>query len=205
MKSVKLDPVVKKELRFMALSLLICTVVLQLGFWLVSLWVESVLWDYTVALGGVLGFCLAMLNFFLMCLAVQRSVSDPDPRQAQLRMKASYSRRSVLILAVLILAFVVKQIHWLPVAAAVFYPTVVIYIRQLWTKYVLKRSDDPPAGTVSAPAEPAEDADAEEDEFEKAISRFAGKIDTDYLKQSGTEDKSEEKSDADEDIGTKEG
>ena len=183
MKSLQLDPVVKKELRFMAIALLICTVLMQAVFVLLSFFFENVRWDYTVAAGGVLGYCLALLNFFLMSLAVQRAVSDPDPQHAQLAMKASYSRRSVLLLAVMILSFVVKQIHWLPVVAAVFYPTLVIFVRQFWTKHVLKRPEEVPAGTASSvPVEDEEEEEDTEDEFEKAISRFAGKIDTDYLK-----------------------
>lgn len=180
MKKMQLDPVVKKELRFIALAALICSVLVQMGFWLVSLWVEAVSWDYTVALGGVLGYALAVFNFFLMCLAVQRSVSDPDSRHAQLAMKASYTRRMLMILAVLIVSFVVDAIHWLPVVAAVFYPTVSIFVRQFWTVNVLKRTEEEPVGAVS-PVSDEEDAESE-DEFEKAISRFAGKIDTDYLK-----------------------
>ncbi len=183
MKKMQLDPVVKKELRFIALAALICSVLVQVGFWLVSLWVEAVSWDYTVALGGVLGYILAVFNFFLMCLAVQRSVSDPDPRHAQLAMKASYTRRMLMILAVLIVSFVVDAIHWLPVAAAVFYPTVSIFVRQFWTRYVLKRTEEP-AATETVPVEDEEET---EDEFEKAISRFAGKMDTDYLKNAPEE------------------
>lgn len=179
MRKLHLEPAVKKELSFIAIAALICSVLLQAGFWLVSMWVEAVRWDYTVAIGGAVGYCLTVLNFFLMCLAVQRSVSDPDPRHAQLAMKASYTRRMLLILAVMIVSFVVDAIHWLPVVAAVFYPTIAIFVRQFWTKYVLKRTEEVPAGTVSAT--PAEEEETE-DEFEKAISRFAGKIDTDYLK-----------------------
>ena len=180
MKSVKLDPVVKKELGFIAIAALICTLLVQAGFFVLSFFFESIRWDYTVLLGGVLGWCLTVLNFFLMCLGVQRSVADPDPRHAQLMMKASYSRRSVLILGVLIVAFIVKPIHWFPVAAAVFYPTIAIFVRQFWNRYVLKKTEESPAGTVSVPYE--EEEEDSEDEFEKAIGRFAGKIDTDYLK-----------------------
>ena len=180
MKKLHLESAVKKELGFIAIAAAVCSVLLQAVFLLVSLWVKSVHWNYAVVLGGVLGYCLTVFNFFLMSLAVQRSVSDPDPRHAQLMMKASYSRRSVMILAVMVVSFVVDQIHWLPVAAAVFYPTLSIFARQFFEKYVLKKSDDPPAGTVT-PA-PIEEDEGQEDEFEKAISHFAGKIDTDYLK-----------------------
>ncbi len=179
MKLPVLDPVVKKEVRFMAAASLLCAVLVQLGFVLFRRW------DYTVALGGVLGWGLTVLNFLLMSLGVQRAVADPDPQHAQLVMKASYTRRSMLLLGVMIGSFVVKAIHWLPVVAAAFYPTVVIFARQFFVKYVLRKQDEPmPASTEPALEEDGED---EEDEFEKMVGRFAGKIDTDYLKNGSAE------------------
>ena len=180
---MKLDPVVKKEVRFMAEASFVCAVLVQIGFLVLRRW------DSTVVLGGVLGFVMCVLNFFLMSVGVQRAVADPDPQHAQLVMKASYTRRSLLLLAVMVVSFVVEGIHWLPVVAAAFYPPVVIFARQLFVKYVLKKQDEPmPAAAGAIPEEKDEDEAYEEDEFEKAIGRFAGEIDTDYLKNTQTED-----------------
>lgn len=183
MKKPALDPIVKKEVCFMAAASLVCALLLQIGFVLFRRF------DYTVALGGVIGWSLTVLNFFLMSLGVQRAVEDPE--RAQLRMKASYTRRSMLLLAVMIVAFVVDQIHWLPVVASVFYPPVVIFVRQFWVKYVLKETGDEPLPEKceSAGIADDEDEDGEEDEFEKMIGRIAGKIDTDYLKNTKADSK----------------
>ena len=175
MKIQKADPVVVKEVRFMAVASFVCACLVQIGF------VIAGKWDYTVAVGGVVGWALTVLNFLLMSLGVQRAVSDPDPQHAQLVMKASYTWRTVGMLAVMVVSFVLDFIHWLPVVAAAFYPSIVIFVRQLWTKYVRKQTgDDPlPEGAVR---EIPEDEDGEEDEFEKMVGTFARKIDTDYVK-----------------------
>ncbi len=174
MKLPVLDPVVKKEVRFMALGAFLCAALVQVCFLVLRRW------DFSVALGGVIGWAMTVLNFFLMSLGVQRAVADPDPQHAQLVMKASYTRRSLLLLAVMVISFMVDGIHWVPVVAAAFYPPVVIFARQFFVKYILKKQDEP----VSASAEPVSDEEdgEEEDEFEKVIGRFAGKIDTEYLK-----------------------
>lgn len=179
MKMQKTDPVVKKEVRFMAIGAFICACLVQIGF------VIAGRWDYTVAVGGVVGWALTVLNFLLMSLGVQRAVSDPDPQHAQLVMKASYTRRTLLLIAVMVVSFIVDFMHWLPVVAAAFYPSIVIFVRQFWTKYVLKQTgDDPlPADRDMSAAE----EDESEDEFEKAIGSFARKIDTDYLKNNASE------------------
>ncbi len=177
MKMQKADPVVIKEVRFMAIAAFVCAGLVQIGF------VAFGRWDYTVALGGVIGWALTVLNFLLMSLGVQRAVSDPDPQHAQLVMKVSYTWRTILMLAVMVVSFVVEFIHWLPIVAAAFYPMIVIFIRQLWTKYVLKQTgDEPLPADISAEETDADEDDGEEDEFEKMVGSFARKIDTDYLK-----------------------
>ena len=75
---MKLDPVVKKEVRFMAAASFVCAALVQIGFVLFHRW------DVTVLLGGVLGFLMCVLNFFLMSIGVQRAVADPDPRHGVL-------------------------------------------------------------------------------------------------------------------------
>ena len=49
--------------------------------------------DYTVFLGGIGGGAVAVLNFFLMGLAVQKAASASDEGTARMKLKASYSQR----------------------------------------------------------------------------------------------------------------
>ncbi|MDO5134956.1 MAG: hypothetical protein Q4D55_02780 [Eubacteriales bacterium] len=52
--------------------------------------------DYTVFLGGLAGGAVAVLNFFLMGLTVQKVVSCEDEKLARSKMSASYSQRMML-------------------------------------------------------------------------------------------------------------
>lgn len=186
---MKLDPVVKRETAFIAVSSLFCAALIQGGFFLLGKWDLSVLW------GGAIGWALAVGNFFLMSLDVQKAVESDDPQKAQMKMRASYTWRMMAMLAVMVVSFVVDGIHWLPVVASVFYPRIVITVRQLWQKYVLKIPEEVPE-TAAAPAEWEDDE--EEDDFEKAVGQFAKKINTDYssAKPDAETTKDEKKGDA---------
>ena len=54
---------------------------------------EQVPFNYTVVLGGLGGGAVAVLNFFLMGMTVQKVVSMEDDKQAAMKMKTSYSQR----------------------------------------------------------------------------------------------------------------
>lgn len=179
---MKLDPVVKRETAYIAASSFVCAAVIQLVFFLLGEW------DLSVALGGVVGWILAVGNFFLMSLDVQRAVECGDENQAKLKMRASYTWRMMAMLAGMVVSFIVDAIHWVPVVASVFYPRIVITVRQLWQKYVLKIPEETPA--ASAPAQWEED---EEDGFEKAVGQFAKKINTDYSSAKPDAEKQNEK------------
>ena len=182
---MKLDPVVRRETVYMASATLICTVLLQTGFFLLGKW------DFSVLIGGIVGWIMTAGNFFLMSVNVQKAVECDDETQARLRMRASYTWRMSAMLGILILAFILDFIHWVPVMVAMFYPRLVITVRQLWQKYVLKTPEEIP---TSAPAvdETEEDEEDEEDGFEKVLGHFAGKINTDY--SSSASDKKEKES-----------
>ena len=172
---MKLDPVVRRETAFMAVSVLICTALMQVGFFLCGRW------DVSVLLGGIVGWVMAAGNFFLMSLNVQRAVECGDANQAKMKMSASYTWRMSAMLGVMIVTFILDFIHWLPVVAAVFYPRIVITVRQLWQKFVLKIPEETPSVPSSTVDEPEEET---EDGFEKALGHFARKINTDYTSAS---------------------
>ena len=62
--------------------------------------------DYTVFLGGIGGGAVAVLNFFLMGLAVQKAASASDEGTARMKLKASYSQRFLMQILWVILAIV---------------------------------------------------------------------------------------------------
>nr|WP_317363192.1 ATP synthase subunit I [uncultured Blautia sp.] len=91
------QPAVKKETTKVAASTLIGIILMWIGFAVFHfIFPEKVPFDYTVFLGGIGGGIVAVLNFFLMGLAVQKVAATEDEEMARMRMKASYSRRMLL-------------------------------------------------------------------------------------------------------------
>ena len=89
------QPAVKKETK---------RVVMITGAGLILMWIlfailhftmpDKVPFDYTVILGGIGGGVIAVLNFFLMGLAVQKAASATDEGTARMKLKPAI--RSVL-------------------------------------------------------------------------------------------------------------
>lgn len=78
--------------------------------------------DYTVFLGGIGGGAVAVLNFFLMGLAVQKAVSASDEGTARMKLKASYSQRFLMQILWVILAIVAPCFHFVAGIAPLLFP-----------------------------------------------------------------------------------
>ena len=78
--------------------------------------------DYTVFLGGIGGGAVAVLNFFLMGLAVQKAASASDERTARMKLKASYSQRFLMQILWVILAIVAPCFHFVAGIAPLLFP-----------------------------------------------------------------------------------
>ena len=78
--------------------------------------------DYTVFLGGIGGGAVAVLNFFLMGLAVQKAASASDEGTARMKLKARYSQRFLLQILWAILAIVAPCFHFVAGIAPLLFP-----------------------------------------------------------------------------------
>ena len=78
--------------------------------------------DYTVFLGGIGGGAVAVLNFFLMGLAVQKAASASDEGTARMKLKASYSQRFLMQILWVILAIVAPCCHFVAGIAPLLFP-----------------------------------------------------------------------------------
>lgn len=78
--------------------------------------------DYTVFLGGIRGGAVAVLNFFLMGLAVQKAASASDEGTARMKLKASYSQRFLMQILWVILAIVAPCFHFVAGIAPLLFP-----------------------------------------------------------------------------------
>lgn len=78
--------------------------------------------DYTVFLGGIGGGAVAVLNFFLMGLAVQKAASASDEGTTRMKLKASYSQRFLMQILWVILAIVAPCFHFVAGIAPLLFP-----------------------------------------------------------------------------------
>ena len=78
--------------------------------------------DYTVFLGGIGGGAVAVLNFFLMGLAVQKAASASDEGTARMKLKARYSQRFLMQILWVILAIVAPCFHFVAGIAPLLFP-----------------------------------------------------------------------------------
>ena len=117
------QPAVKKETK---------RVVMITGAGLVLMWIlfailhftmpDKVPFDYTVILGGIGGGVIAVLNFFLMGLAVQKAASATDEGTARMKLKASYSQRFMMMILWVIVAIVAPCFQFVAGIAPLLFP-----------------------------------------------------------------------------------
>lgn len=117
------QPAVKKETK---------RVVMITGAGLILMWIlfailhfimpDKVPFDYTVILGGIGGGVIAVLNFFLMGLAVQKAASATDEGTARMKLKASYSQRFMMMILWVIVAIVVPCFQFVAGIAPLLFP-----------------------------------------------------------------------------------
>ena len=95
---------------------------------------EKVPFDYTVILGGIGGGIIAVLNFFLMGLTVQKVASSEDESAARMRMKSSYSQRMMLQILWVIVAIVAPCFWFVAGILPLLFPSLGIKIMGIMKK-----------------------------------------------------------------------
>lgn len=120
------DPVVKRETLRISLGTLVLSIVMQLVFIIIKRW------DMTVVFGNLLGAFAAVLNFFLMCLTVQRCIKL-EPDKAALKIRASQSGRLLMMAAFLgMAALLPKVFNIFATAIPLIFPTLTIAVYRLF-------------------------------------------------------------------------
>ncbi len=94
---IDVQPAVKKETKNVTVYTVTGVVLMWIVFFVLhNIMPEKVPFDYTVILGGIGGGAVAILNFFLMGLTVQKVAACEEESAAHARFKASYSQRMLL-------------------------------------------------------------------------------------------------------------
>ena len=123
----KVDPTVKTETRFIALVVLILLILMEAVFLIIGQW------DITVLLGGLYGAAVAVGNFFLMGLTVQKCLTL-EPDEAKKRMKLSQQGRLMLMLVLCMIGAALPCFNTIALLIPQFFPRIGVTIRGLTIK-----------------------------------------------------------------------
>lgn len=124
-RNIKIEPAVKLESKRIAIGVLAMSVIMEIVFVVLGRF------DYTVLLGNLLGGGWAILNFFLMALAVQKSVKKELPQEAKLVLQNSYTKRLLISVAILLIGIKVEYFNWISVVIPLVFPRIIIAIIKL--------------------------------------------------------------------------
>ena len=122
---LNIQPAVKKETINVAKSTTIGVVIMWVVFLLLSILLPD-FWafEYTVFPAGICGGLVAVLNFLLMGLTVQKVAACEDEKMAQSMMKASYSRRMLLQVVWIIIAIAAPCFQFIAGILPLIFPSV---------------------------------------------------------------------------------
>lgn len=123
----QVDPTVKRETCYIAGFVLIFSVILELAFLLAGAW------DITVLLGNLLGGLVAVGNFFLMGLTIQRALGKSE-KDAAARMKLSQSLRLIMQLLFCAVGAAAPCFNLIASVVPLLFPRVAVMLRPLLNK-----------------------------------------------------------------------
>lgn len=123
----KIDATVIKETGYIALWVLVLSALTQSVFLVIGKW------DYTVLLGNILSGAVAILNFFLMGITVQRAL-EKNEEDAKKSIKVSQLYRFLLLVVVVIIGVVLPCFSMWTVIIPIFFPRIAILFRPLFDK-----------------------------------------------------------------------
>ncbi len=127
-RNMKIQPAVKKETGHIAWASGAGTILMIIAFAIChQFYPNAVPFDYRVVLGGVLGAAVAVGNFFIMGLTVQKiATGEQNDEQSYKSMKISYRYRSMAQLLWIVLAMVLPFVNAAAGIIPLFFPSLSI-------------------------------------------------------------------------------
>ena len=128
-----MSDVVKKEAGYIAAGTILLSALVQI------VWAIVYTYDSSVFIGGLWGGTVAILNFVLMGIAVQKVANETDQMSAKRRMQASYQFRMMLIIFTTVLAVIIPGVNWMMAAISLFFPRLTILVMPLFRPDLRKK------------------------------------------------------------------
>ena len=123
-------PAVKKETRYIAVCTAAGTIVMLAMFLILhQFFPEKVPFDYRVILGGIGGGIVAVLNFFLMGITIQKAAATEDKDTAAKKLKMSYTYRMLLQLLWIIAAITAPCFFYIAGLVPLLFPGAAVKLR----------------------------------------------------------------------------
>ena len=158
---MKLQAASKKEIRRIAVGILICDAIMIAGLLLLS-FVGIGTFSYRFFLGALGGSLVAILNFTIMCLTIQQATEIEDKKRMKAFIQGSYNGRLILQAVWVVICFAVSHIHLFAGAAPLLFPNAIIFYLNAKGKLM------PP----DPPRDPSRVIPEEEEDEEKNLGPF---------------------------------
>ena len=148
---MKLQSASLREIKRITLGTLVCDAGMIAGLFLLSQFDIGTFPLGKILLGTLGGTLVAVLNFTIMCMTVQKAVEYADKKQMKAFFQLSYNSRLLLQAGWVIVALLVPHIHAVAGAAPLLFPNATIFYLQAKGKLVT------PSDRTSAPGDNSEE------------------------------------------------
>ena len=156
---MKLQSASKKEIKRVAVGTAAFDVIMIAGLFLLSQFGMGT-FSYRIFLGALGGSVIAILNFTIMCLTIQKAVDIEEKKQMKAFIQGSYNGRLLLQAAWIVVAFMVPHLHVIAAAVPLLFPNLTIFYLQMKGKLV------EPSQRKNPPAEEQEEPEDRLESFE---------------------------------------
>lgn len=126
---MKLQPASQKEVRRITVGTLVFDLILIAGLFLLSQFGIGT-FDYRVFPGVAGGTAVAILNFTIMCLTIQKATGISDQKTMKAFIQGSYNGRLLLQAGWIVAAFLLPHVNVVAAAAPLLFPTMTIFYLQ---------------------------------------------------------------------------
>ena len=117
-----IDPAIKQETRYIAVTTLILSALMEAVYLIIGQW------NLTVLFGNLLGAFIGILNFFLLGLGLQSALKK-DEKDAKTTVAFSHTMRFLLMGAVIVLAVLLDFFAIIPTVLGLFFPGIGVYLK----------------------------------------------------------------------------
>ena len=159
---MKLQPASKKEVKRIAKGVIVCDILMITALFALS-FVGVGTFSYRVFVGAIGGSVIAVLNFTIMCLTIQKATEIEDKKRMKAFVQGSYNGRLFLQAAWVVICFLVSHIHLIAGAAPLLFPYAIIFYLNAKGKLM---PPDPPRDPNKAILEEEEDEEENLGPFE---------------------------------------